>query len=186
MALNLKAYCMKTFSWLVFVFITTLFSCNKENENFNLETSIDISFIDHSGNDLLNEGTENHYDIKKIKLYYLIHGISTEVYDSNLDSPKGFFKSNDLRNGKYFLRLFPNQSNMNNRDAFETTTYLQLCNNETDTILCEFSKNINSLTCTKVVYNGSVVWQWNSERYITIQKRTTDNTFHATSHAGAR
>jgi hypothetical protein len=135
-----------------------------------METAIDISFVDTLGNDLLNESTENNYDISGFKLFHLIDSVSMEVNEPTLDSPKGFFKSRELRNGKYFLRLFPNQSNLRNNNIFETVSYLQLSSVDTDTIICQFAKTSNSLICIKVVYNGFNVSQWNSERFITIEK----------------
>lgn len=160
---------MKTTFYLI-IAMMVFFSCQKEKDNYTMDTAIDFSFIDDSGHDLLDNSSENHYDINFIKLYYLVDGVSTEVNAPNLDYPKGFFKSNELRNGRYFMRLFPNQSNDQNSTAFETITYLQLKSADIDTIKCEFSKSTNSLICEKVIYNGSTVWQWGTDRYIVIEK----------------
>lgn len=119
---------------------------------------------------LLDINTENHFDIASIKLYYLVDGIPVEVNNPMYDAPKGFSISNEKRNGKFVLGLSLNATNNINRGNFEATTYLQLSNSDTDTIVCEFSKETNSLICKKVIYNGSNVWQWNSERFITIEK----------------
>jgi len=163
---------MKTFIFIFLTLMTISFSCQKEKliENFVLDSSIGIFIINSSGHDLLDTNTENHIETSSIKIYNIIDGIPIEVNNPRHYYSKGFFISDEKIDGKFILQLSLNTTNSIRHGTFETTTLLKLSSNDTDTLTCQFHKTINSLICKKVVYNGSAVWEWNSDRIITIKK----------------
>lgn len=145
--------------------------CKKENISYDMATSVRLSFIDAEGTDLLDPNSGKHYVASDIKVYYLVNGIPTEYYQGNLDSPNGFFISNEMGKNKYVLALLVDNSNKEGKSIFETVTYLKLSQTDTDTVRCEITQDAHSTVCKKVMYNGVLVWQGNTERYVVIEKK---------------
>ncbi len=154
--------------------LVAMISCKKNNENriFD-ETPFDISYFDKNGNDLLNPNNPNSYKETDINIYYLINGEKVKQYQKNLEYPKSFFISNEIRDNKYFMRLFPNDRNLNENNR--AITYINFGNNEEDKVECEFKtyKNSSSIQVVKIWYNDKLMWQYTdggSNRWIEIIK----------------
>src|SRR5690606_11122352 len=82
-------------------------SCNKnENESILVDTVIHISLKDIQGNDLLDPHNPVSYGHDDIKLFYVLDGHEVEVFDGNMDQPKGF--SISKHENEYRMTIFPN------------------------------------------------------------------------------
>jgi len=140
-------------------------SCQEEKNSTNIDTHIEIAVVDKNGNDLLNPSAENSFKEENIKIYYLINGVVEEVFYPNLDYPRCFRIYE--RDGIYRMRLSPNG---NEKDEFPVT-YIKWNETDTDTVKCNFSRGDNSLICTKVWYNGVLMWEaYATDRCITVVK----------------
>ena len=137
---------------IIFIVITFLFSmsCNKCGGKATVvDTGVEITYVNNKGEDLLNVATPGHFSADSIHIYNVVKGIKKEVYNSHYDIPRNFviIKNDSLH--KYFLRIFPDVD----------TTLLELNENTTDTITCEFAKSYcNNQIVTKVWYNGILKW----------------------------
>jgi len=161
--LNLKA--MKTVTLIILIFAMIFLSCQEEEVSTNIDIVIEITVIDKSGNDLLNPSVENSFKEESIKIYYLIDGVVEEVYYPNSDNPKGFRIYE--RDSIYRMGLSPNG---NKKEEFPVT-YIQWNETDTDTVKGSFLRGEGFLMCTKVWYNGVLMWEdYNTERRITVVK----------------
>jgi len=160
--LNLKA--MKPVT-LMLSLVMVLLSCQKEENSVFLDGGIEITVIDNNGNDLLNPSAENSFKEESIKIYYLIDGVVEEVYHPTADYPRNFFIYE--RDGIYRMAL---SLNGNEKDEFPVT-YIQWNETDTDTVKGSFLRGEGFLMCTKVWYNGVLMWEdYNTERRITVVK----------------
>jgi len=143
-----------------------LFSCHKKNDDKTIiDTSIAISLKDNNGNDLLNPNNPNSYNTNTIKILYEIDGTQIEFYDSKLDYPKGYYIYK--HENEYRIVIFPND----NDSQANPITYIKWNDIDTDTIKCKVDRKHNSEICTKVWYNGNLVWNnYDTERFFTITK----------------
>lgn len=148
--LNLKT--MKPIT-LIIISAIVFFSCQKEKKELNIDTGIEITVFDENGNDLLNPSNQNSFKEQTIKIYYLINGVVEEVYYPNYDNPRNF--SVYEKEGVYRMGLSPNA----NEKEELPVTFIKWNETDTDTIKCSFSRTDNSVICTKVWYNGSVMWE---------------------------
>lgn len=155
---------MRTIIFLTFILIA-MNACDRDQEKLVLDAGIEISVLDGDGNDLLNPLTNNAFIESNIKIYYLVNGELEEVYYPNYDNPRNF--SIYERDGFYRMGLSPNA---NEKDELPVT-YIKWNDNDTDTIKCSFSRTDNSVICTKVWYNESVMWEnYSSCRCIQVVK----------------
>ena len=131
-------------------------NCNDNNDCCTvIDTDIGIEYINEKEEDLLNSKTVNHYNKNDIKVFYLVNGVKKEIFRGNLDYPKMFEVSSSMNSDsiiKYGLTLF-----LNDLSGEEIkTTYLQLSENDTDTIThtLQKTKNNNNKIIDKVWYNS--------------------------------
>lgn len=128
---------------------------------FTADTSVDISYSNSSGNDLLDSATTNHFVASDIHLYNMVKGVKIEV-NYPYDIPHNFliYKNDSLK--RYFLRVF-----------IETdTTLLELNQTTTDTLICSIEKSESTKIVRKVRYNGNLMWSdFGKPREFSIIKR---------------
>lgn len=89
-------------------------------------------------------------------MFYLQNGVEYEYICGNCDNPKGFGFGNDST--KYIFSFLPNSVEQSNNT--DPITYIQWNENDRDTVQChiERSPSGSSIVCTKVWYNGELVW----------------------------
>lgn len=151
----------------------TFFSCKKDNEAVADDTAFDISYFDQNGNDLLDTNTPNSYKASDINIYYLLDGIKVKQYQGNLACPKSFYISDEIRENKHFMVLFPNDKSLDENNR--AITYINFGNNEEDKVECEFQtyENNSNIQVIKIWYNNKLKWQYTtggSSRWIEIIK----------------
>ena len=144
-------------------------SCEKEdNDITNVDTNIDIAFIDSEGLDLLDPSNPNAYDKDQIKIYQLKDSKKELFFEGNLDYPNGYFifKEGDME--FYNIRILATGV----LEDSIATIYLELDSNNTDTINSYIEKGNNSYICKKVLYNGLLVWKYENSnpRQFVIEK----------------
>ena len=147
---------------LVFVLLVGIImtGCKKSSDMEFFDTAINIIYQDTVGNDLLDTATASHYVVANMRLFYLINGEKVEFFKSNLDYPRGIrlLDYADTFKDTLILGVFPYEGEGTESEIFETTTFLQLSDTDTDTIRCEMKKTENALYTTKVWYNDILKW----------------------------
>ena len=169
---------MKKLIVLLTVLITM--SCTEETnepDSFVLSANVEIIFLNKAGDDLLNPLTNGHLAMDEMQLYYLINDerIEAQFYDPQIggDDNKGMMLITETT--PYRLRIFTPE----NIDEFTSetdgikygtaVTYLELTENDTDTIKTEWSyKEAKAFTIYKVWYND--VLQESVDSVITVVK----------------
>ena len=158
---------MKKFIFPAFILVLLMFSaCKKSNDisGINVDVSMDISYVDQNGNDLLRPSTPNAYDVSRFCLEYYHQGKLETYYKSNYDAKYGVTQVFHIPSSQYLaVRIFPPAD----------TTYLKLSNGDVDTILNPRAGGRTSPRITKVWYNGKLVWDEinKTSRYIVIKKQ---------------
>jgi hypothetical protein len=140
---------------LTFFAITTFFSCESQDRNgissYNYNTIVSFSVFNAKGEDLLDSNSPNHLDVSKIKLFYVVDGVSKEFFNANLDNARNFkiFKHEK----EYRINVV-----MNDEDKSEKTiTYIQWNEKNTDTIETTFFRSKTSIYPKDVWLNGKLV-----------------------------
>lgn len=99
---------MRIYILIVFSAFNMIFSsCEKDKPTpgERVDVAIDILLQNSVGEDLLNSQTNNNLLNSDIKVYQIVNGTETELYNSDLDCPRNFCIIDDGKN-KVF-RLFP-------------------------------------------------------------------------------
>lgn len=150
------------------VFLLILSSCKEKMEtSFSVDTRIDIQVIDSLGNNLLNPSVSNSYREENIKIYFLINGEKTFIWEPLMRSPNRFYIYDDFNTGDYHIRIFPNESK--NEDL--PVTLIQWDTNDTDTIVCHFKRSKYDIYCDYLWYNEMYIdAAHSSNRYFSIVK----------------
>jgi hypothetical protein len=123
-------------------------ACTKDpGKEALVSTYMDISYLDKSGNDLLNPKTPGYYSVSNIHVYKMVNGVKTEVNNALMDSPHDFqiYKNDSLN--RYYLLLY-----------LDNPTYLQLNQNIIDTITCDIEKSNGNTLLKKLWYNRKLCW----------------------------
>jgi len=176
------------------IFVTILLSsCDKTKEQDTqiilgvlIDSSVDLYYTDSSGNDLLDTLCLNHYNKNEIKLLNFIDGEAIEFHESFIDGSTSnglyFYKREDINSyAVRIMRLYPssilNKVVSGNISRYEMISFLQLNENETDTVKCEIEQYEGqggfSSVITKVWYNNELKWEskpTDSNRIIKITK----------------
>lgn len=156
---------MKNIFFIIIILFCSACSSDDNSDQMIVDTSINLSIRDSEGNDLLDPQTDNSYKESEIKLFYLKNGEEMEIFNSNLDYPKGFFiykQENEFR-----MRIFPH-TEMGEKFP---TTYIKWNNSDIDTVKCNIEKTTSSEICTKVWFNNNIVWEaYETERFFKIIK----------------
>lgn len=142
---------------LIILTAITFFSCDSSNEEeqqyFYHSAVLEFSIFNSQNEDLLNPENPNHIDVSNIKLFYQINEEKQEVYNVDMDHPKGF--SIYKHENEYRIKVGLNHSETSDKPI----TYIQWNDNYTDTIEVTFKRNQNSLLQDKIWLNGVLIWE---------------------------
>lgn len=98
-------------------------------------------------------------------MFYILDGREVEVFDGNMDQPKGF--SIYKHENEYRMTIFPNID----KSEEYPVTIIQWKENEQDTIKCSIQRGPNMEVCKKVWFNGELAWEaYDNERLLRITK----------------
>jgi len=155
---------------IFFLTIILVSSCSKENNNASdvVDTTIVFHLSDKSGNDLFDPTKVYTLNTQNTRMYYLINGQEVEAFCGNCGNPRMFaFGQDNIRYGFIFS---PNSTEQLNNT--EPITYIQWNETDRDTIQCHIarSKSGSSIVCTKIWYNGELVWNNVGNREFTVIK----------------
>jgi len=138
--------------------IVTLFSCSEENQvATNIDIGIEFFVVSEEGIDLLNPENPTAFQKNEIRIFNLIDGVVTEVYNPRMDLPRGFALNEPeplVKIEKYSLGL---GANMYSTDE-HPITYIAWNKEDMDTLKVEFDRGNNYQTVTKVWFNDQLVW----------------------------
>ncbi len=149
---------MKTYLVLG-LFVMSLISC-KEDEDCctNIDAGVGIYVLDEDGNDLLNPENKNSIGHSDINISYVVGDQVVEVNNPNMDTPKGFLILEPEGSfSKYRLGLTLNTV----EDDVNTITFIDWFDSKRDTIKSNIVRSENSIICTKIWFNESLVWDVN-------------------------
>jgi hypothetical protein len=145
----------------IWIILVTIIICSCESTDEKKEfgmyvaASIDFSILNAQNEDLLNPENPNHLDVSKIKVFYIIDGISQEIYRPNLVRSRGFNIFKNDNNNEYRIVVDLNISN----NSDKAITYIQWSETDTDTIEATYKRAYNVLRTKKIWLNGDFVWE---------------------------
>ena len=150
---------LKTFV-IPLITIVIAYSCSKEPKDGPCIVNLGVDFyiVNQDGEDLLNPETPGFFPFEDMKLYFLIDNEKVEVFDPNLDSPSNIMLITET--SPFRLRCFTNDSEEgftheeNGYKIGTAITYLELNEDDTDTIITEWASKECFIGNNKVWYNG--------------------------------
>lgn len=148
------------FNSIIICGITIALTCCKEviDTPTVIDIGINLWIKDENGKNLLDSTNTNYYKAAEIRIFNLVNGIKTEVFNSGMQAPRNFLIYKNEGNGEYFMKLYPyegiGKAYENGTRIETTTTYIQWRESLTDTVVCTITRIQNSMYCTKVYYNG--------------------------------
>jgi hypothetical protein len=139
--------------------ISAMPACGKKGilEGFNIHAFADVHVLDEEGNDLLdpNKSYLKSVDLSQLYLIYIIDGKEHIVNEPNLDDPRGYrLLSPEGKYTNYRLRI---SLNIGGKESV-TTTLMKWSGGQIDTIDADINRAPSSIICTKIIFNGHVVW----------------------------
>ncbi|WP_298141784.1 hypothetical protein [Flavobacterium sp.] len=140
---------------IVMIFLVLFSSCSNDDKPTaaNLDASVSIYLKDLENKNLIN--TSNFLS-ENYRIYHLIDGVSTEVYDTNMDNPRGFFINYETSPICMALTL-----NHSENEQFPIT-YVKWNETDTDTLKAQFDRgsenNVDYVVCQKLWLNDELVW----------------------------
>lgn len=152
---------------IFFSLVATLLilACEKKDCCTIIEAYVDISVIKQSSNkDLLNPGTENHYDIKNVALEFsTFPNQKTDIDAIQYSKPLFFQKGN-----KYYLRIFPTTNEPLDE---KHTVSIYWSDTDIDKVTFYMSKSGGNTFTEKILVNDELKWDKSkANREITILK----------------
>lgn len=165
---------MRTLILILALFAFIGCDTDEGEEQVDIAVAINFSIRDSEGNDLLNPNNPNSFDESEVKLFYLIDGNLTEVYDGNKHSPRNFTMNEYPPASEYRMTIFVNHS----KTEEYPITYIKWNETDTDTIKTEIYRTGSLTEIRKAWFNGELVWEssYNSEPYFELIKyKTTGN-----------
>lgn len=158
---NLYNYKIKNLYSMKFILasfiICGVIGCSISDSNVEAlddDIRMNISFVDETGNDLLNPNHPDAITEQNTDLYYVVDGEKERVFEGHLDHPKQFYIWHAEEQDIYYMTLFPNREFTNNM----STTFIEFADSAMDTIQVEVEKE-NVWVCTKVWYNQELKWK---------------------------
>jgi hypothetical protein len=153
--------------------IATFFSCDSNNDYKELRlkkyinTSIDFSVFNAQNEDLLDSKTANHIDTNKIKLFYVINGITKEL----VNNPKNqiIYVHKDSNTNACIIRIMMNDS----EKIKKSITYIQWNEKDTDTIETTYERGKDYIFPKDVWLNGTLVsanTEYRESTYVVLTK----------------
>lgn len=125
-----------------------------------IDTYFDLFVKNNNGHNLLNPNTLGYFNPDQIRIYYGQNGKKVEVYNPNLDSPRGFKITKNEGNNEYFIRIFQSDASV---EKEKITTYIQWRSGLEDTIQTQIAKpNTSNILTSKIWYNGKLMYDVNT------------------------
>jgi hypothetical protein len=121
----------------------------------NIDVVTRIVITDDENRNLLDPATPGHFNADDIRIYYVREGERKEAFQANLDNPRFFAIEQYGSDNEYTMKLFPD---MEVRNTEVTTTIVKWNSAIEDTVECEIFKNDNTISITKVWYNGELAY----------------------------
>jgi hypothetical protein len=145
---------------LIFLTTITLFACDNTDEKGILglthDTSVEFSVFNDQNEDLLNPENPNHIDISKIRIFYIIDGVSHEFNNLNVNGDGSGVLRIVKHENEYRIRIL-----LNNYDKSEKTViYIQWNDKDRDMIEASFKTAYNLYKPGKIWLNEKLVWEF--------------------------
>ncbi len=139
---------MKSTLITCFIFLMVYFSSCEKHRTI-VETQVLLSYVDITGNDLLDPANPNGFKEANIDLYYMINGVKTRVLDGNMDSPEGFRIYYAETQKKYILAFSAN-THFDSKKMSETLIDF---GDYVDTISASWDVSDNGLVINEIWFN---------------------------------
>ncbi|MBE8713123.1 hypothetical protein C4F49_05485 [Sphingobacterium sp. KB22] len=132
------------------------------NSNMNLQSILNIVYLNKDGDNLLSDATIKRYDRNRIKLFYILHGEKTLVNNVWSKIPNGFLvvEDNPCRLEVLF-NIGAKEDLVEIKDGVETgvsNTIIEINDTIIDKVKLEWEKSSTYLLITKAWYNGFLVY----------------------------
>ena len=145
--------------------IVLALGCSKEIKDGPciISTRVDINILNQDGEDLLNPEIPGYFPFEDMKLYYLIKGekIEVAVFDPQTGGDGGIFLITEI--DPYILAILTyshgDEGFTHENNGYKIGTaiaYLELNENDTDTIITEWASKDCYFGNNKVWYNGEL------------------------------
>ena len=142
----------------VLVMATALMTCSDSPGSIDgvaqPNPSVELSFVDGNGEDLLNPNHQNYWNEDSLRIYYLKDGEKSRVYNGNLDHPENF-KIVEVKDDNNFIMLWLN----NHIEEGFTTTFIEFPDGSMDTIKIKARRIKGSVWADKLWYDGELAWE---------------------------
>ncbi|MFA7616466.1 MAG: hypothetical protein WCY16_07800 [Weeksellaceae bacterium] len=143
----------------LFLILTTILfvGCSDSDDSnfdfYNIYSGAEFGIFNTDGQDLLNPDNPDHWDTSAFRVFYLINGEVQEVYNPNMDDPRGYtiYKhANEYRAGV----------TLNNSETEEyPITYIEWNDEDTDTVRASFQRTEYGIIQDTLWLNDEVVWE---------------------------
>ena len=146
---------------LLEILIIGLSSCAKDSDDCCtiIDVDVHVHYQTQAGENLINSSPE--FDESNIKIFYKNGNEFEYIFKGNLDYPNmHHVRTNN--NGNLILTIFPS----NYYEGNLSTTLIELNDNVTDTLVCEFELDGNNEICTQAWHNGIEM----SNRFLEVKK----------------
>ncbi|RLJ76841.1 hypothetical protein [Pedobacter alluvionis] len=148
------------------VMILCTIGCKKSNPSGGVLVDLTniIRIVNKNGQNLLDPSTPGSFKKDDIKIYYLVNGQKTEIFDSKLDAPRQFttFRVKEdykMYPNEYMMQIYSNSKGVIDQNGNEiATTYIEWNNANTDVIITQLRRSGASVSIDKVWCNGVVKW----------------------------
>ena len=122
--------------------------CDKQTDCCTIiDVDVQILYKNELGQNLIN--STSGFEESNIKVYYKNGNEFEYVYNGNLDSPN-MHRIDEDEKGNLIMTIFPSNYYKGN----QSTTLIELNQNEVDTLICEFELGSNREICKKAWLNG--------------------------------
>ncbi|GAB1463978.1 hypothetical protein [Pedobacter sp.] len=157
-----------------------MLGCKKEKvmENTVISAAMDVSFVNCSGENLLNPKTGNYLTANDIETFVIRGGVKTRVFYPNLESPKMFWIGTDGTGGPYILTLYFDLD----KDSFQdnkVVMFLKYKDGGEDKFTAEFNsdRSDNYKVAKKIWHNDVQIWETKDATipHVTIKKGSCAN-----------
>ena len=139
---------------LVTAFLLSIFMACNDKCCTDIDLDIQLSFVNADDEDLLDTNLENSIRSDEINLYYLINGQKVRVIDNQIDRSENFNVSYSEYFKKNVLHLVVSHHLDENNQSI---TFLELNQNDTDTIKCSIIERGNVTFINTVWYNDQLI-----------------------------
>ncbi len=128
-------------------------ACN-DKPQVDIDMDIHLSFVNADGEDLLDTNIENSINSSEINLYYLINNVKVREYVNRMENHSNLNVRYSDSLQKNVLTVVINYHLDENNQSI---TFLELNENDTDTIKCDIARGSNLTYITTVWYNDQLL-----------------------------